>query len=330
MLVPLDSKTTMKPWGPCGRSVNTFPSLHIVGMLIFHWQKVSLVWESQRGEQRRENRCHGFQMIGEKLLKMFREGNIITIKPWITKLKCEAKRSLPFWMKSLQSMSFWGKNSTFLAVPSDRRPTLAIALSASANLPCFLGRARRSLGGLMESRLRRRCRGWPPPLGWVQWSGQPYAVTSVLSWRTPHPLAGGHPPAWHDNVMDGWGARSFRWRSVLVIVIAQCSFAFVSPVLCCCDLGKLVRITNHPPERRSAGPTRWKRAQKRNQESQQKSHLRVIQVQIVSIRIGNLVSGIFPSSLVFPSHRWDSCLQGWIQDFGQELLNQCLECAALG
>ncbi len=35
-------------------------------------------------------------------------------------------------------------------------------LSSLSNV-WFFGRARRSRGGLMESRLRRRCRGEPPP-----------------------------------------------------------------------------------------------------------------------------------------------------------------------
>ena len=42
--------------------------------------------------------------------------------------------------------------------------------------------------GLMESRLRRRCR----------WCGGP----------PPHHH--GPPPTWYENVMDGWGARPLR------------------------------------------------------------------------------------------------------------------------
>ena len=106
------------------------------------------------------------------------------------------------------------------------------ALVCSSSI--FFGRERRSRGGLMESRLRHRCRGGPhpppsladSPQGWVRQSRQPYGVVSVSSWRTPPPtppthpwLADPHPPttppAWHDNVIM-WGARSLRRRSVLV------------------------------------------------------------------------------------------------------------------
>ncbi len=53
------------------------------------------------------------------------------------------------------------------------------------------------VGGLMESCLCHR--GGPPPPGWL----------------TPLWLAA--PLAWHENVMDGWGARPLRWLSVLVL-----------------------------------------------------------------------------------------------------------------
>ncbi len=46
----------------------------------------------------------------------------------------------------------------------------------------FLGRAR----------LHRRCCGGPPP------------------WLADPPLAGRPLPGWHENVMDGWGARPLR------------------------------------------------------------------------------------------------------------------------
>ncbi len=37
---------------------------------------------------------------------------------------------------------------------------------------------------------------------------------SLAGWAPP--LAGWPPLSWHENVMDGWGARSLRWLSVLV------------------------------------------------------------------------------------------------------------------
>ncbi len=71
-------------------------------------------------------------------------------------------------------------------------------------------------------------------------SYRPYGVMYVpslsLSWRThpPNPptptplpqpppqLGPPHhhtPPAWHENLMDGWGGRPLRWLSVLVLVM---------------------------------------------------------------------------------------------------------------
>ena len=62
----------------------------------------------------------------------------------------------------------------------------------------FLGRARRSRGGLMESRLRH-CHGGLP-----------------LHWLTPQP-----PPS--PPMMAGRGARPLRWRSVLVFLRVRTS-----------------------------------------------------------------------------------------------------------
>ncbi len=58
--------------------------------------------------------------------------------------------------------------SVFAALWGDETRTKIPARRAngkwmSTYFPRFLGRARRSRGGLMESRLRRRCRGGPPP-----------------------------------------------------------------------------------------------------------------------------------------------------------------------
>ena len=57
--------------------------------------------------------------------------------------------------------------------------------------------------GLMESRLRRRCRGgppsplagYPPPQSCTWQCGQPYGVMSELVWRTPPPWLA-TPPMW--------------------------------------------------------------------------------------------------------------------------------------
>ena len=51
-------------------------------------------------------------------------------------------------------------------------------------------------------------------------------VTSAslsLVWRAPPGCPPGRltPPAWHENVMDGWGARPLHWPSVLVITRAS-------------------------------------------------------------------------------------------------------------
>ena len=89
----------------------------------------------------------------------------------------------------------------------------------------FLVRARRSRGGLVESRLRHRCHcrwGPPPPpttpTGWPlpHWL-TPYHHHRHPHWLTPpyhHPLLGITQS--HNHVMDGRGARPLRWRSVLV------------------------------------------------------------------------------------------------------------------
>ncbi len=57
------------------------------------------------------------------------------------------------------------------------------------------------VGSLMESYLCRH--GGPPP--WL--------ADAPLAGYLP-PLAGCLPLAWHDNVMDGWGARPLRWQNV--------------------------------------------------------------------------------------------------------------------
>ncbi len=51
--------------------------------------------------------------------------------------------------------------------------------------------------GLMESCTCRHCRGGPPPPPLTP----PHRLPS--HWLTD-------PPAWHDNVMDGWGAQPLR------------------------------------------------------------------------------------------------------------------------
>ncbi len=48
-----------------------------------------------------------------------------------------------------------------------------------------------------------------------------------LLWRTPNmttPHCHHHPPAWYENVMDGWGARPLRWLSVLVALTKKNKF----------------------------------------------------------------------------------------------------------
>ncbi len=70
----------------------------------------------------------------------------------------------------------------------------------------------------MESRLRRRCRwcGGPltPPPGWLLPPPPKLSVMneagSLMELCLCHCCGGPPPPAWHDNVMDGWGARPLR------------------------------------------------------------------------------------------------------------------------
>ena len=79
----------------------------------------------------------------------------------------------------------------------------------------FLGRARRSQDGLMESRTCCRCRRADPPsppphLGWDPPPGLDPRTQAPLLGRTPPPRRSGITVMWRDLVMDGRGARPLR------------------------------------------------------------------------------------------------------------------------
>ncbi len=115
----------------------------------------------------------------------------------------------PLWPPQSESRVFAGKKGTSCTETCQQhgehqRVSPLVRCGASMHSIVFRPSATVSRIGLMESPLRHCCGGPPHPPGWL---ADPLA-SYTPGWLTP--------PAWHENVMDGWGTWPLRWLSVLV------------------------------------------------------------------------------------------------------------------